>query len=130
VEFSGGNARSAGNIPVKNVLVDGLGIGDVEEVVLRDRHKLAQDGIAIVLIQIDSTNNKLLSEPEVISRGFVYHGKQKDFLNETSRLLKIQLERRRLEKKSARDTTIIFLENYFFKETGRRPMILPVVVEV
>jgi ribonuclease J len=130
VEFSQGTAKVAGNIPVKHILVDGLGIGDVEEVVLRDRQKLAQDGIAIVLIQLDTAENKLIGDPDVISRGFVYHGKQKDFLNEASRLLKIQLEKRkRLEKKSTRDTTVDFLEKYFYRETGRRPMILPVVVE-
>lgn len=130
VEFAGGIGKVTYNIPVKNVLVDGLGIGDVGEVVLRDRQILAKDGIAIALIQIDSVKRRLILNPEIISRGFVYHGKQKDFLEKAAQGLRHELERRKkLEKKIARDTSIDFLERYFFKETGRRPMILPLVVE-
>jgi ribonuclease J len=131
VEFSGGQAKRAGSISVKNVFVDGLGVGDVGEVVLRDRQILSKDGIAIVLVKIDSTKNRLLDNPEIISRGFVYHGKQKDFLQHAGKLLKKQIEeRKKIEKQTARQETVNFLEKYFFSETGRRPMVLPVVVEV
>ena len=72
VEFSNGKGVRAGKIDVKSILVDGLGVGDVGNVVLRDRQKLARDGVAIVLLQLDKNGNKLISNPEVISRGFVF----------------------------------------------------------
>src|SRR3990172_3091667 len=131
VEFSNGVAKKAGKIPVKDVLVDGLGIGDVGNVVLRDRQILAQEGVAIVLISIDRKNNKLISLPEIISRGFVFEKKKKGFLVNAGRELARNIERRgKVEKMSARNITIDFLEKFFYKETGRRPMILPVIVEI
>lgn len=131
IEFREGAARKAGNIPVKEVLVDGLGIGDVGAVVLRDRQILARDGAAVILIQIDRQNNKLVADPEIISRGFVFQGKERGFLMRAAKELKRQIERKkRVDKHVARDVTIDFLERFFFKETGRRPMILPVIVEV
>ena len=131
VEFRGKSAKIAGKIPVKDVLVDGLGIGDVGNVVLRDRQILAKDGIAIVLLTLDRQEGRLISEPEVISRGFVYEGKNKRLLGLAGSLLAKELARKpRLDPKLVRDSSIDFLERYFFDQTGRRPMILPVVVEV
>jgi len=131
VEFRGKSAKIAGKIPVKDVLVDGLGIGDVGNVVLRDRQTLAKDGIAIVLLTLDRIQGKLTSDPEVISRGFVYEGKNKRLLAVSGSLLSKELARKpKLDAKIARDAAIEFLERYFFETTGRRPMILPVVVEV
>ncbi len=131
VEFRNKRARVVDNIPTKEILVDGLGIGDVGNIVLRDRHKLAKDGIAIVLIQIDRKNNKLLENPEIISRGFVFQKKTKGFLSNAANKLRIQIEKKkRIDRQSARIVTIDFLEKFFFKETGRRPMVLPLIVEV
>jgi ribonuclease J len=131
VEYWNGQARKAGHIPVKNVLVDGLGIGDVGNVVLRDRRVLAKDGIAIVLIEIDAINEKLVNRPEIISRGFVFQGQEYKFLEDAaSKLQKELFKKKRLEKRTARDLVINFLEKYFYKETKRRPMVLPVIVEV
>jgi len=131
IEFKGGVARKAGKIPVKNILVDGLGIGDVGNVVLRDRQILAADGVAIALIKLDRAGAKLIENPEVISRGFVYEAKHKGFLEETAAKLKVHLETKRLlDAKVVRDATTDFLEKFFYEKTGRRPMILPVVIEV
>ncbi len=131
VEFDNGQARPAGNVPSQNVLVDGLGVGDVGKIVLRDRKKLAEDGIAIAMIQIDSKEKKLIEDPDIISRGFVYHGGQKEFLEQTAKELAKELNRTgKVEKKSARNITIEYLENIFFEKTGRRPMVMPVIVEV
>ncbi len=130
VEFSNAKGMRAGKIDVKNVLVDGLGVGDVGNVVLRDRKKLAKDGVAIVLLQLDRKGNKLITNPEVISRGFVFEKQEKGLLIEAARLLVKELEKKqRLDRHVVRRITIDFLEKYFFKLTGRRPMILPVVVE-
>lgn len=131
LEFNKGVGKVSGRIHVKDVLVDGLGIGDVGNIVLRDRKILSKDGIAIVLIQFDRGEAKLISDPEIISRGFVFSGKAKGLLEETSRALRRELEKvERLDEKMARDKSVDFLEKYFFEKTGRRPMILPVVVEV
>lgn len=131
VEFKNDKAIRAGRVDVKSILVDGLGIGDVGNIVLRDRHKLAQDGVAIVLLQIDRGRKQLIADPEVISRGFVFEKKKRGFLNQAGKRLRRQIEKRRkVDKFTAREVTIDFLERFFFKETGRRPMIMPVVVEV
>lgn len=132
VEFSSGEARKAGRIPVKSVLVDGLGIGDVGNVVLRDRQTLAKDGVAITMIKLDRNEGQLVSDPEIISRGFVYEAKDKNLLLTAASELKNDLQRRhkRLDVTLCKDGTINFLERYFYDKTGRRPMVLPVVVEV
>jgi ribonuclease J len=130
VEFNNGKGNHAGKIDVKSILVDGLGVGDVGNVVLRDRKKLAKDGVAIVLLQLDRRGNKLITNPEVISRGFVFEKQEKGLLIESARLLVKELEKKqRLDRHVVRRITIDFLEKYFFRLTGRRPMILPVVVE-
>jgi len=131
VEFSGGKARMGKKIPVRNVLVDGLGVGDVGKVVLRDRRVLASDGVAIVILQIDKQKEKLMSDPDIISRGFVFEKKTKDFLIQSGKALgAILAQKRVINAHQAKTETVDFLERFFYDETGRRPMILPVVVEV
>jgi len=131
VEFSGKNARRAGKVPVKDVLVDGLGIGDVGNVVLRDRQILAQDGVAIAMIQVDRNERKLLDITEIISRGFVYEAKHKEILIRAASELKGYLHKKqKVDAHIARVAAVEFLEKFFFEKTGRRPMVIPVVVEV
>ena len=131
IEYSENNARVAGKVPVQNVLVDGLGIGDVGNVVLRDRQKLANDGIAIVVLQLDKNKEKLIDDPVVFSRGFVFEKETKDFLNFSGKKLREKLGGRRIiSAGQLRNETVDFLERFYFEQTGRRPMVLPVVVEV
>jgi ribonuclease J len=131
VEFSGKQAKIAGRIKVKSVLVDGLGIGDVGHVVLRDRKLLAKEGIAIVMIQLDKNEGKLIEDPEIISRGFVFEKAGKGFLQKGASILRQRLENKnRLDAKTCREVTTDTLERFFFDEIGRRPMVLPVVVEI
>ncbi|KKT32255.1 MAG: mRNA degradation ribonucleases J1/J2 (Metallo-beta-lactamase superfamily), partial [Candidatus Woesebacteria bacterium GW2011_GWB1_44_11b] len=131
VEFSGGNAKISGKVPSKQVLVDGIGVGDVGSVVLRDRHTLSKDGVVIVLSQIDKSSARMAAEPEIISRGFVFEKKHKDLLGEAARELRAFLDKKvKADEKTVKNASIEFLEGFFFEKTGRRPMILPVVVEV
>ncbi len=132
VEFEGGSGRkSQEKINVKDVLVDGLGVGDVGNVVLRDRQILAKDGIAIVLIQVDRVTQKLLADPEIISRGFVFEGKSGKLLKDSESQLRTNLDSKlKLDAHLAKDITIDFLEKNFFRKTGRRPMVLPLIIEV
>lgn len=131
VEFQNQNARRGKKIETRSVLVDGLGIGDVGNAVLRDRHKLAHDGVVIVLVKLDKKQRRLIEDPEVINRGFVFEKKKKDFLDHSGRLLRQKLENKKmLDGTMAKGSTVDFLERFFFEETGRRPMIIPVVVEI
>ncbi len=131
LEFQNKDARINGHIPVKSVLVDGLGVGDVGNIVLRDRNVLAKEGVAIAILQVDSSNGKISETPEIISRGFVFEGKSAGLLKESGQALMESLTRRhQMDAKVARDATVNFLERYFYEKTGRRPMVLPVVVEV
>jgi ribonuclease J len=131
VEFKNGNARVTGKVPTRNILVDGLGIGDVGNVVLRDRHVLAKDGVAIIMLPFDGTTKKLYDLPEIISRGFVFEEKEKAFLKQTAVELKKHLEiGKTFDSKFVKDRAVNFLEKYFFEKTGRRPMVVPVIVEI
>lgn len=130
IEFENGQAKRTQKISVRQVLVDGLGIGDVGKTVLGERKTLAQYGIAVVLIQIDKTKRHLVSDPEVVSRGFVFEEKKKNFLAHAGRILRTKIEaKKKIDKNICREVAIDFLEKFFFKETGRRPTILPIVVE-
>lgn len=125
VEFSQNNARISGKVHIKNVLVDGLGIGDVGKVVLRDRQVLAKEGIAIVLLQLDKYEGKLINTPEIISRGFVFEKQGKQFLGKAAGILKQRVEtRRKVDAKTLREITTDFLERYFFKEIGDRKSVV------
>lgn len=131
VEFIDGRARRGRTVSTKEVLVDGLGIGDVGNVVLRDRQILANEGIAITMIQIDGAKHRLVSDPEIISRGFVFEKKKKGLLVKAGRDLGRKISNaKRIDKRTTKYITIDFLEKFFYKEIGRRPMILPVIVEV
>lgn len=131
VEYGAGEARVVERIPVRQVLVDGLGVGDVGSIVLRDRQVLATEGVAIVMIQFDESKRKLITDPEVISRGFVFEGKSGALLGKAASELKSFLDKKqKLDTRGVKTESAFFLEKFFWKELKRRPMILPVVVEV
>jgi len=131
VEFSNQYAKRVGKVPVKDILVDGLGIGDVGNVVLRDRHVLSKEGIVIVIIHFDRNEGILVDRPEIMSKGFVFEQKYGKILEDASKeLVKAAQKKKSINANVVRNITIDFLEKYFYQKTGRRPMILPVVVEV
>lgn len=131
VEFSNKNAKINGKVHVKDVLVDGLGIGDVGSVVLRDRQILAKDGVAIAILQFDRNEGRVVATPEIISRGFVFEDKNKTLLLDAQKALEQRLmNKSKLEARVVKDITAEFLERYFFEKIGRRPMVLPTIVEI
>jgi len=131
VEFSNQTAKKAGKVSVKEVLVDGLGIGDVGNVVLRDRKVLSKEGVVIAVIHFDRNKAMVTDMPEIISRGFVFEEKFGRVLDESAReMYKSFQERKASSPIVVRNIAIDFLEKYFFQKTGRRPMVLPVVVEL
>src|SRR3989344_1783332 len=125
VEFTrDGKVKNGEHIPVKSLLVDGLGLGDVGEVVLSDRKTLAKEGVVIVVMQTDKTSGNLVGEPELISRGFVFMKENKSFLERAGGAVanEIRARSRRKEGRDMKHLSVEFLERFFFEETGRRPM--------
>ena len=133
LELTEEKAEITGNVPVGDILVDGLGVGDVGNIVLRDRQHLAEDGILIVVLALDDAD-QLISGPDIVSRGFVYV-KESDELMEEAREIVGEAVERCLDrgitdwgklKGSIKDV----LGDYVWKKTKRRPMILPIIMEV
>ncbi|MCL5257901.1 MAG: ribonuclease J [Patescibacteria group bacterium] len=125
--------------PANLVYVDGLGVGDIGEVVLRDRQTLAQDGIFVVIVTVDSQTGDTRTSPDIISRGFVYLKESKELLRETRDLIKRVIEKnvRFLGEESPiiQDEQIKYrlkeeVAEFLFKRTKRRPMVLPVVIKI
>lgn len=135
LDIQDGNAASTRQIPAGNTLVDGFGIGDVGNIVLRDRKHLSEDGIIVIVITLSHQENALLSEPDVITRGFVYVKESEGLLNEVSRIVIRSIEELQesgndwkwsLLKTKTKDSVGGFL----YAKTKRRPMILPIIIEV
>jgi ribonuclease J len=131
VNFLNQVAKKGNKVEVKNILVDGLGVGDVGQAVLRDRNVLAREGVVIVLLQFDEAKGQLVSKPEIISRGFVFDKKSRGFLEKSASELEGFLKgKKNLDRRMVKNLSADFLERHFYKEIGRRPMILPVVAEI
>lgn len=133
-EFTRDKGAMVGTVPAGKVLVDGVGVGDVGNIVLRDRKQLANDGILIVVVGMDAQSGLLVSGPDIVSRGFVYVRESEELLDEARQRVKAalnQLEGNNLSEWSAiksavRDT----LGRFLWDRTKRRPMILPIIMEV
>lgn len=130
VVFDKGNAIRGETVKTKDVLVHGLGIGDIGKVVLGDRAILGKEGIVVIAIKIGK-DGRYLGKPEIISRGFIFEGTDRRILeNAVLDLTKVLNSKGNLNAKSLKEESIKFLEKHFFKVTGRSPMILPVIVEI
>ncbi|MFB4162723.1 ribonuclease J [Alteribacillus sp. JSM 102045] len=134
IEFNNGKAKHAGKVPAGNVLIDGLGVGDVGNIVLRDRRLLSEDGILVVVVTLNKKSGGIVSGPDIISRGFVYVRESEKLLEEANKKVSTTLEKCMSEninewsslKSSIRDV----LSRYLYEKTKRRPMILPIIMEV
>ncbi|MDD2970639.1 MAG: ribonuclease J [Lachnospiraceae bacterium] len=134
LELDQNGAAVTGKVPVGAILVDGLGVGDVGNVVLRDRQHLAEDGILIVVIALDSATNILVGGPEIVSRGFVYVRESDVLMDEARKVVNDALDRS-LSKNGndwgkIKTMTKDSLSEFLWKKTKRRPMILPIIMEV
>jgi len=134
LELHDGEARLGGKVTAGSVLIDGLGVGDVGNIVLRDRKLLSQDGILIVVVTLSKQKGQVLSGPDIISRGFVYVRESEDLLDEANRVVSSTLQRLVTEnvsdwsglKTGVRDA----LSRFLYEQTRRRPMVLPIIMEV
>lgn len=132
VEVDNGKVRVNGHTEVKNILIDGLGIGDVGNVVLRDRRTMAEDGIVMVVVPFEKSSGDVVGEIDLVTRGFIYVKESDELINKAKEIVgKIVSDGKGAsEWRYMRRQIAERLEDFFFKETRRRPLILPVVVEV
>ena len=134
LELNQEEAKFTGNVPVGKVMVDGLGVGDVGNIVLRDRQHLSSDGLIIVVLTIDSGSGEVVAGPDVISRGFVYVRESENLMDDVKQLLNELLGGAQTNelKDWATIKTLIKdnLKGYIYQKTKRNPMILPIIMEV
>ena len=134
LEMSEEYAEVTGKVPVGDILVDGLGVGDVGNIVLRDRQHLAEDGIMIVVLSLDGATDQLVSGPDIVSRGFVYVRESDELMEEAhvvvSEAVNGCLDRGISDWGKLKSAIKDSLGDYVWKKTKRRPMILPIIMEV
>ena len=134
LELNEDYAKLGGTVPSGRILVDGLGVGDVGNIVLRDRQHLSQDGLIIVVITMDSSTGEIVAGPDVISRGFVYVRESENLMDEVKKVVREELIK--CEQRNVREWSVIKsslkdgLRDYIYQKTKRNPMILPIIMEI
>lgn len=134
VEISEESAKIVDHVPAQGILVDGLGVGDVGNIVLRDRQHLSENGLIIIVVTLEKYSNQVLSGPDIVSRGFVYVRESENLMEEARVVVNDALDRCidanvtdwGKIKTEIKDT----LSEYLWKKTKRNPMILPIIMEV
>ena len=134
IEITKNSIGINGKVPAGKVLVDGLGVGDVGNIVLRDRRQLSQDGIMIVVVTIDKENCHVVSGPDIVSRGFVYVREAEGLMDEARDKVQQALEKCEengiSEWSAIKSTVRDSLGRFLYERTRRRPMILPIIMEI
>ena len=134
IELNENEAKQTGSVPCGKVLVDGYGVGDVGNVVLRDRQHLSQDGLIVIVMTMDSSTGEIVAGPDVISRGFVYVKESENLMDDVKKYIREEVEM--LESKGVRDWATIkstlkdHIRDYIFQKTKRNPMILPIIMSL
>jgi len=134
IELNEKEAKQTGSVPCGKILVDGYGVGDVGNVVLRDRQHLSQDGLIVIVMTMDSSTGEIVAGPDVISRGFVYVKESENLMDEVKRFIREEvqiLENRRIRDWSTIKSTLKdHIRDYIFQKTKRNPMILPIITSL
>ncbi|MEH7117597.1 ribonuclease J [Neobacillus vireti] len=134
VDIKNGAARQTRSVPAGDTYVDGIGVGDVGDIVLRDRKQLSEDGMLVIVITISKGDRKIISGPDTITRGFVYARDSDELLKEVNRLVKKTVND--LKAENIRQWNVIkqnikkSVGQYLFTQTKRKPMILPIIIEI
>jgi len=134
IETDGTQMQIVGQVPAGRTLVDGLGVGDVGSIVLRDRKHLAEDGLIIIVIGIERATNEIVSGPDIISRGFVYVREAEELMKQAKKVMTNTLENctpyELREWTSLKTKMRDDLSDFIFEQTKRTPMILPIIMEI
>jgi ribonuclease J len=134
LELKEGRLSLAGKVPSGNILIDGIGVGDVGNIVLRDRRLLSQDGILIVVVTLTKQDKRIAAGPEIISRGFVYVRESEKLMEDSTKLVRDIVERNiakeTFEWSSLKQDIREELNRNLYEKTKRRPMILPIIMEI
>lgn len=134
LEITREGAKHNGNVTAGQVLVDGLGVGDVGNIVLRDRKHLSQDGIMTVVVTIERETKKVIAGPDIISRGFVYVRESENLMDEAKNVVKRSLDNcinsKTTEWSTMKSSIKDDLREYLYEKTKRKPMILPIIMEI
>ena len=134
LEVSRKEAKITTSVPCGKILVDGLGVGDVGNIVLRDRQHLSQDGLIVIVMTMDGSTGEIVSGPDVVSRGFVYVRESETLMDDVKKVIREEVKL--FEEEGIRDWSTIKstlkddLRDYIFQRTKRNPMILPIIMEV
>ncbi|WP_144509424.1 ribonuclease J1 [Bacillus sp. FJAT-22090] len=132
--LSANEAHVAGRIPSGDIYIDGSGIGDIGNIVLRDRRILSEEGLVIVVVSADMERKKIVSGPDIISRGFVYMRESGTMINEAQQMLnkhlRFTIQDKPAEWAELKNEITDVLSPYLYEKTKRRPMILPIIMEV
>ena len=134
LELNKKEAKITTSVPSGKILVDGLGVGDVGNIVLRDRQHLSQDGLIVIVMTMDRATGEIVSGPDVVSRGFVYVRESETLMDDVKRVIRQEVNT--FEEEGIRDWATIKstlkddLRDYIFQRTKRNPMILPIIMEV
>lgn len=133
IALTSDSARSAGDFPAMDVYVDGKGIGDIGNIVLRDRRILSQDGLVVVVMTVDFNSRQLVAGPDILSRGFIYMRESGDLISEAQGIIKKNVNEalasnNNINERRLKDTVIDAVQPYLYEKTERRPMIVPVIM--
>ena len=134
LELNKKEAKITNSVPSGKILVDGLGVGDVGNIVLRDRQHLSQDGLIVIVMTMDGSTGEIVSGPDVVSRGFVYVRESETLMDDVKKVIREEVKI--FEEEGVRDWSTIKstlkddLRDYIFQRTKRNPMILPIIMEV
>ena len=134
LELKADSAKVTGTVRAQGIMVDGLGVGDVGNIVLRDRQHLSENGLLVVVLTLERGSNTILAGPDIVSRGFVYVRESENLMDECREVVNIALDR--LYDRGVTDWGRIkteikdSLNDFLWKKTKRNPMILPIIMEV
>ena len=134
IELSDAEAKIVDKVHTGAILVDGLGVGDVGNIVLRDRQHLAEDGILIVVLTLEKGSNNLLAGPDIVSRGFVYVRESEGLMEEARKVVTDSLDKclsgRHADWNKIKTTIRDTMNDFIWKKTKRRPMVIPIIMDV